>query len=78
MTEQAEFMHVPGGRIEVWRRDDGLFGVSLLPDEGQEDYPGYTYTSTEDNLPGDFPSSYDLEALKAWGRARWGERLRPW
>ena len=66
--------HVVGGRIEAWQREDGLFGVRLLPNEGQPDYPGHSYTSTEGH--DGFPESYDVEALLAWGRARWAERSR--
>jgi hypothetical protein len=64
--------HVDGGRIEAWQRLDGLFGVRLLPNEGQPGYPGYSYTSTEAH--DGFPDSYDVEALLAWGRAKWAER----
>lgn len=69
----SEIEHVQGGRIEVWEREDGLFGVRLLPDQGEPDYPGHSYTSSESHKG--FPDKYDVEALKAWGRARWAERL---
>jgi len=68
----SEFERVDGGRIEIWQRDDGLFAVRLLPDEGQPGYPAFTYTSTEGHQG--FPETYDPEALMAWGRARWAER----
>jgi hypothetical protein len=61
----SAFEHVEGGRIEAWLRDDGLFGVSLLPDSGG----GHSYTSAEGH--DGFPAEYDSAALLAWGRARW-------
>ena len=60
---------VDGGRVEVWLRKDGLFGVTLLPDEGQPGYPGISFTSGDP--PDGFPESYDRGELKAWGRAHW-------
>ena len=61
----SAFEHVEGGRIEVWLRDDGLYGVSLLPDGGG----GHSYVSTERH--DGFPAEYDRAALLAWGRTRW-------
>ena len=72
MAERQHSVRVDGGRIDVWLRDDGLYGVSLLPDEGQPGHPGHSYTSTED-IEG-FPPEYDQEALEVWGRAQWAER----
>jgi hypothetical protein len=70
-----DFERVEGGRIEVWLREDGMFGVSLLPDEGKADNAagGRSYTSAEGLS--DFPETYDAEALKAWGRKRWPDGL---
>jgi hypothetical protein len=64
--------HVVGGRIEAWQHEDGLFGVRLLPNESQPDYPGHSYTSTEGH--NGLPESYDVEALLACGRAGWADR----
>jgi hypothetical protein len=62
---------VTRGEISVWRRDDGVWGVSFHPHEGDPDYPGVTYTPTDELRPSDFPSDYDPEALMAWAKARW-------
>jgi hypothetical protein len=56
------------GRIEVWLRDDGLFGVSFFPDSG----PDHSCTSSEDHEG--FPGIYDERALLEWGHAKWLER----
>lgn len=70
MTDRSEHIPVTGGRIDIWQRDDGLFAVSLLPDEGHPGYPGVTYTSGGD-APDDFPKTYDVAALRTWGRQQW-------
>jgi hypothetical protein len=62
---ESVFEHVEGGRIEAWLRDDGLYGVSLLPEGGG----GKSYVSTEGHEG--FPAEYDVAALLAWGKARW-------
>jgi len=63
---------LPGGWIHVWRRKDGVWGVSWSAFSGDRDYPGRTYTSTNPVRPDDFPTEYDLEALLDWARRRWG------
>jgi hypothetical protein len=72
VERNSKFEHVKGGRIEIWERDDGLFGVTLAPDIGVTGFPGHTYASSE-RITG-FPETYDEDALMAWGRARWAER----
>jgi hypothetical protein len=59
------------GWVEVWRRDDGVWGVSFEPYEGDPDYPGVTYTPSDERRPSDFPTDYDPDALMAWAKARW-------
>jgi hypothetical protein len=58
------------GRIEVWRRSDGIWGVSLLPDEGKRGYPGVTYAPGPDAPPG-FPQEYNPDVLLTWARENW-------
>jgi hypothetical protein len=67
---RRDIVPVVGGRVEVWLKDDGLFGVSLLPDEGGDT----SFTSVESH--DGFPPTYDEKALLAWGVERWGLRLR--
>jgi hypothetical protein len=65
-----DFTQVDGGRVEVWQREDGVFGVSLLPDDIRHPgYPGRSFLSTEGH--DGFPDEYNAEGLKAWGRALW-------
>ncbi len=70
--KKSDYSRVDGGKIEIWKNEDGLFGVTLLPDEGQPGYPGFSCTSAEGHTG--FPETYDAEALKAWGQKRWSER----
>lgn len=70
-----------GGRIEVWQRADGVWGVSLLPNYGHRHYPGVTFTPSKD-APDGFPSGRqpNLEsvlvwALELWQREGFGERV---
>ncbi|HLY48783.1 MAG TPA: hypothetical protein VKR21_06255 [Solirubrobacteraceae bacterium] len=63
--------HVPRGRIETWRRSDGVWGVSWYP-KGGDPAPGVTYARDDPERPGDFPGRYDVETLIEWGKARWG------
>jgi hypothetical protein len=65
----SDGIRVDGGKIEIWQREDGLFAVTMLPDQGQRGYPGKSYTSAE-ALDG-FPKTYNVAALKEWGRKRW-------
>jgi hypothetical protein len=71
--KHSDYVRVDGGKIEIWQREDGLFGVTTLPDEGQPGYPGHSYTSAE-GLAG-FPQTYDVDALRAWDRKRWADAL---
>ena len=73
MNEKTKVVDVDGGRIEIWQRDDGLFGVALLPDIGGPSNEGTTYTSTQD--PDGFPATYDEDALEQWARKEWSKRL---
>jgi hypothetical protein len=60
------------GRIEVWRRHDGEpWFVTILPDPGEEGYPGHTYSHASD-LPNDAGS--DPAALLEWARKRLSRR----
>jgi hypothetical protein len=61
-----------GGRIELWQRPDGLWGVSLLPNFGHRGYPGTTFVPGAD-APSDFPSGRqpDIERVLAWAREVW-------
>ena len=60
------------GHVEVWRRDDGVWGVSWEPDEGRSDDPATTYIGGGDLTPPNFPTEYDPEELLAWARNEWG------
>jgi len=66
---------VTRGWIEVWRREDGVWGVSWSPYKGDPDYPGTTHTLTDEQRPGDFPMEYDPESLLDWARHRWSGPL---
>jgi hypothetical protein len=59
------------GWVDVWRRDDGVWGVSWSPDGREPDYPGTTHTSEDDRLPAGFPRGFDPERLHAWAAERW-------
>jgi hypothetical protein len=61
-----------GGRLELWQRLDGVWGVSLLPNYGHRHYPGVNFTPGKD-APRDFPSGRqpDIESVLAWARAVW-------
>jgi len=71
MNEDTQVFRVDGGRIEVWKRDDDVFGVSLLADG---ETSGTTYMPNDSLTPTDFPSTYDVPALEAWGRNEWKKR----
>ncbi len=62
---------VTRGSISVWHREDGTWGVSFEPHEGDPEYPGVTYTPEDELRPPDFPTEYDPEALMAWAKERW-------
>jgi hypothetical protein len=59
------------GWVEVWRRRDGLWGVSWEPYLGQPDYPGVTYTVRDELRPADFPTAYEPDVLLRWARDQW-------
>jgi hypothetical protein len=61
-----------GGRIELWQRPDGVWGVSLLPNYGRRGYPGETHVPGS-LAPADFPSGRepDTEKVLAWARDLW-------
>jgi len=61
-----------GGRIELWQRPDGVWGVSLLPNFGRRHFPGRTYSPGPHAAP-DFPSGRqpDAEKVLAWARDAW-------
>ncbi len=69
---EAHREQLDDGSVEVWRRDDGVWGVSWHPREGQTDYPATTYIGGGDLTPDDFPTEYDPEELLAWARKEWG------
>lgn len=57
------------GRIEVWRRTGAEpWFVTILPDPGENDYPGHTYTRARNELPAAVPD--DADALMAWAWER--------
>jgi hypothetical protein len=60
---------VTRGRIEVWRREDGVWGVGFYPHQGDPDWPGVDYTPNDEKRPRDFPTEYDPEALLTWAPA---------
>jgi hypothetical protein len=62
------------GKVRIWRRVDGGWGVTWLPDQGERDYPGLTYTP--DIAPPGMPNDYDPEALMFWARRYWGGKQR--
>jgi hypothetical protein len=51
--EERHEEQVARGWISAWRRDDGVWGVSWHPYQGDPDYPGVTYTGTNSLRPGD-------------------------
>ena len=69
--DESRIEHLGEGRVEVWRRPDGLWGVTWLPHKGHPDYPSVTYTPGDPDSPSDFPNDYDVEALVEWARRRW-------
>jgi hypothetical protein len=69
--EIAQWDRVEGGRVDVWWREDGVYGVSLLPDKGRPGCRGTSYVPGSADLPDDFPDAYDAEALLTWGRMQW-------
>jgi hypothetical protein len=63
--------HVAGGRIEILKpNEQGVFGVYLLPDDGDS----YAYRSNDPSKVTSFPKSYNVEELYAWAREEWAKR----
>ncbi len=52
--------------------ETGAWGLTWAPDFGEPDWPGHTYAPDDDDLPGDFPDTADVEALVGWGRKHFG------
>jgi hypothetical protein len=67
---------IANGTISVWRRPEGLWGVSWTPFEGLAGHVtgGAEYTSKTRPRPAGFPRKYDVAEAMSWARARWGAR----
>lgn len=63
----------------MWRNEgETSWRVTWLPDEGDPDHPGHTYTPGDVDMPRDFPGGDDPDAILAWAKERWGgPRFRP-
>jgi hypothetical protein len=76
MTAEERSAQLTRGWVRAWLRDDGVWDVSFEPHEGDPEYPGATYTATDDLRPGDFPTEYDPETLLEWARREVVARCR--
>jgi hypothetical protein len=67
-----------GGRLYVWHRDDGLFGVTWLPnDEYHAEARAHSWTPTSRSWTSaesheGFPSAYDRKAVLDWAKESLG------
>jgi hypothetical protein len=63
--------HIDGGRIEILRpTDEGVFGVWLLPDEGE---PAAYRSNDQPKVPG-FPMSFNVQELFDFAEKEWERR----
>ena len=58
--------------LDLRRDETGMWRLAWSPHDGEPDWPGKFYSPSDSDLPSDYPSADNPDALIKWGRRHFG------